>query len=580
MWLKELVFQGLFGVTRPARLTVDPGFCVVGLPEGADPVDFQTLLLSLLYPRLVPATDLLELGDGDGRRSRIGAVFSVPGVAGRVHKVYRTPDPESIVLQEVPEGGRGREIARGVDAVSKVLARVHGVPSSPDEFMLLHCAEFGDYLAGGVATGNPAVDDLITRYREAVQIERLENEIVDVESRLADLDRDLKKLGKRDKKVADLEARVAVIDKVLTDGGADLEIVRGYDAASKELEARLHGYQDQIVQARANQDAIRPRPIWKEYLLVAGAVIAIAATITSLATDIRPIALINLGAFTIAGWALLRRFGVLEQSTGYMTRVEQVYRHVEVAQEERGTLEREFKAALGRLELESALDLDHLEDEKDTLKVRLQSLAGKQDPEKTRRLLKDLGTEEAELTAEIDRLREERSHFGDYTVAPYELERQLEAAGISVAALRGDSEEDAKGLFARFAEYAAARRQLRDGRLTDKTAAMAGRFAKHLLGDGFAKVDLGETGTLRLGQREPEAVDAWLERGNNEVKLLSLAIVGALIATSPAALVGASRLIVLVHPYAGLKDGQRRRVQKLFDYLGKYMQVVVLDASA
>jgi hypothetical protein len=579
VWLKEVVFQGLFGVERPARLSVEAGFCSLALPQGADPYAFLTLLVSILYPNSVSASRIVELSDGDGRRARIGAVFTVPGVAGRVHKIYRRADPESIVIQEVPEGGRGREIARGVDAVAEVLARMHGLPADPEEFSLVHCADFGSFLPSSAAASADA-GDLVERYRDSVRIERLENEISELDSRLADVVRDLRKLGKRDKRLADVEERVAAIDKVLIDGGADLVTVRGYERASEELEGRIHGFQNQIVEARAQQDAIRPRPMYQEYALVAGATIALIATIASLVTDMRPIALVNLGAFTLAGWALLRRFGVQEEANGYMTRVEQVYRHVEGAQEERGALEREFRVALRRLDLEAAEDVADMEDEREQLQIRLTSLAGRQDPLETRTKLADLVREERELGEKLDALRSERSDLGDYTVSPFELERQLEAYGVSVADLRASDTVDARGLFAALAAVGTKRRQIRDGRLTEKTAAMFGRFGKHLLGQAFANVGMDSTGTLDVIGLDAASVDRWIDRGGSEVRLLAMAFNGALLATSPAALVGAARILVLSRPYAGLDDAQRRKTSKLFDYLGKYIQVLVLEAAA
>ena len=577
VWLREVVFQGLFGVDRPARLSVEAGFCSLGLPAGADPGAFQALLLSVLYPSTVSAEQVLELADGDGRRARIGAVFTVPGVAGRVHKVYRRADPESIVIQEVPDGGRGREIARGIDAVKEVLARVHGLPASPDEFRMVHCADFGGFLPGASPAAAGA-GDLVERYRDALRIETLESELSEVESRLADLERDLRKVGKRDKRMSDIEDRIAQIDKVLVQGGADLEIVRGYEGASKDLDGRVHDYQDQIVEARAQQDAIRPRPIWKEYALVGGAAVAMIATFASLVTDMRPLALINIGAFTVAGWALLRRFGVQEQANGYMTRVEQVYRHVEGAQEERGTLEREFRAALRRLDLDTADDIGQLEDERDQLEIKRTGLL-RSNPEKTKGQLEQLQTEERELLSRLGDLRAERSQFGDYTVSPFELERQLEAYGVSVASLRSAEASDPRGLFAALAEVAVQRRQLRDDRLTEKTRAMLGRFGQHLLGPSFADVGVTASGTVQVAGLDTASVDRWLDRGGAEVRMLALAFTGALLATSPAALVGASRLLLLTYPYAGLDDGQRRKVRKLFDYLGKYIQVLALEVN-
>ena len=579
VWLKEIVFQGLFGVERPARLPVDAGFTTLALPPGADPHDIQTLLLSLLYPRLVPSELIDELSDGDGRRARIGAVFAVPGVAGRVHKVYRRSDPESVVVQEVPDGGRGQEIARGVDAATAVLAQVHGVPPNPDDFLLLHCAEFEDYLPS-VSTGDPATDDLITRYREALEIERLEGEISEVTGRLGDLERDIKKLGKRDKRMAEVDGRLLEIARILDDGGADLETVRGFDAASKDLEGRVHDFQNQIAQARSQQDAIRPRPLWREYLLVGGVAVAVLATIASFLPELRPVALVNLGAFTVAGWALIRRFGVMEQSSGYMTRVEQVYRHVESAQEERGALEREFRAALLRLGLESADEVDHLGDERKELQARLGAMTGRLDAETTRAKLAEYSAEEHALRATLDGLQTQRAAHGRYTVAPFEMERQLEALGVAVAGLRlSEASSTAGALFAALAQLARTRRQLRDGHLTEKTAAMVGRFGKHLLGAGFAQIDLSDTGTLSFEGLDSESVQRWLERGGSDVRLVAMALAGSLIATSPAALVGASRLLLLSRPYSGLDDGQAKRVAKLFDYLGKYMQVLVLEAK-
>ena len=59
MWLREVVFQGVFGLERPAKVSVDPGFCGLVLPEGVGVQDFRTLIVSLLYPARVDGADEL-----------------------------------------------------------------------------------------------------------------------------------------------------------------------------------------------------------------------------------------------------------------------------------------------------------------------------------------------------------------------------------------------------------------------------------------------------------------------------------------------------------------------------------------
>ncbi len=441
MWLCEVVFQGIFGLDRPAKVRVDPGFCSLALPEGASAADFHTLILSLIYPQHVGASELRPLINHPSANVRLGLVVDPTGEGTRTYKVYRRLEDDSVALQDAQGADRGKEIARGHLEVGLALERRLNLPSFKN-FLLLNC-----WIPPKVAPPPPRatlpsrapspkssdIERLVEMLNIARRLETVDVELDNAQADLGEFKRKNKNLDKQIKRVETRQSRIHQIRQALSLNADERALLTGYKERQIAFDKRHQSLNAEIEATREQQGLARPVPLIKDYVLVACSALALILFITSAAIDVRPLALINILLLGAVAWTLSRRYERLEQAHVLNIRVEQILRHLESLQQERVDHERDYKRLLVRANLKDASEFESLQSELDELELGDDDI-----DEDLHRRVQLARAEEARLNSLIADLNARKDDIGEVNLPVYEIENQLTALGVDTYGLGAD----------------------------------------------------------------------------------------------------------------------------------------------
>jgi tetrahydromethanopterin S-methyltransferase subunit G len=595
MWLREVVLQGFFGVERPSRVTLDPGLCNLALPEGIEPASFREVLLALLFPNEI-SQDRLSPWVVPGVEPRLGAVISLQRAndpAPKSFKLSRKLDPESAALREAETN---RELVRGAEEVARYLQTNHGLPSLRD-FELLQLWDFAPFLKGteppplsqprpAAPSLSPEVARLAQEWRRATRVEELELELDSLRFDLKERRERTAKLGGLSKRKEELNQKIEVLEARLRFTDAEWALLREADKKVHALRQRAEELEGQVEQARAEQQALAPQPLGKEYGLWGGVVGSVLVFVVSAASGVRLLALLDIVLLGVSALAFIRRLERREQAHAQGIRAEQVYLHIEQTQKERADLERQSARLLGRAKVESVEHLHDLQREKDSLESDRDNLQSR-DERSNQGKLDEVQRELADLEARAKQLEAERDTLGRVTTPSYELEHMLHERGVDARTLPAEQAAPPKSrpsragrtpleLFRAVREAAVRAGLSKEGPLSEKTLELWQRFGKHALGERFAKVDLDEQGKL-CAEEGAEKLEQWAQRHPEQLQLLAALLCASFMATAPRHTSFGGRSLFLYLPYADAKALQR--FEKVSQYLAKYLQVVVLEAG-
>lgn len=599
MRLREVVFQGVFGLQRPARVRIDEGFCSLNLPSGASPEAFRDIILSLLYPREVSASTLRGMANDQSGEVRLGCVVEsdggLNGGPSGVYKVYRRLDAISVGVQSLSEADRGRELARGAEEVQRHLRDALSLPDYQD-FRLLNCWDRPTAAASRAKLASPAaarfkdspeLQRLIELYAIATGRETFELDIDTLEADLAEERRKHKRLTKLMSKVEGRRRRVAQLEETLGLSEQDKTFLRDYKKTDKDFQARLESLNTEVEASREREEEHNPVPLRRELPVMSGLGASALVLVISAVVGVRMLALLNIILMGVAAWAMLRRYDRLEAASVFNIRVEQIYRHIETTKQERADTTRRWKGLLTRTGLSDDDSIDELEEE-------LEELRAKQVKNKDDEVELRMGESQAMLDglqSKIAELEAARDAVGECHVPTYEIESQLERYDVDVATARALIEADASpqgheasveaprgplDIFKILQQRAESMAMFRSGSLRTRPRAAWKKMLTHVLGERWGEVNLIEGQGLVIGDSLPADVAQELSDNPAMLRIVSGLLSAAMLASLPED-EPRSRFLCLTSPYGQLDERQGRRLDKILEFLGNSAHVLVLE---
>jgi hypothetical protein len=496
-------------------------------------------LLATLFPDEFPEQRLGAWAGDQIASLRLGVSLQLPNE--QHFKLYRRVARDTVVLRHLDGPGRGQELARGAHKAAQDLRRRHHLPTLRD-FLMLHTWDFSDFLRGAVMPG-----------KEQVALE---------------------------------EARLGLPPE-------DLALVEDFDTRKASIEHRQEQLNTQIEEARQERRRHLPAPWFKNPRTLLGLSASVVCLVLS-ALIARPIALANLLFLGVAAWSVIRDLEKREAASVYEVRVEQIYLHLEQAGRDISELERHRGRILARVKEE---DLGALRDKLIELEDMRQEVARRALPDdKERRRTQKRHAEASaaleDLRGRLAELEARREPLGQIETASYELESMLYDQGVDVADLEQEApqpaaspavsrreagpERDPLDLLFAVTEAAARVGALHGGRLSPKAHELWRRFALHVLGQRFADFEMDAAGRLRVKGMDAQALEGWLAEHPDELPMLAATLAAALMATGAGQAGG--RFLCINRD--ALPARLHARLDKVFGYLGKYLQVVVLEPPA
>jgi hypothetical protein len=585
MWLREVVFQGVFGVTKAAKIRMDTGFCRLALPPGIDPRAFQTLILSLLFPATLPTDDLRPLLDGDDLR--IGLVIEVKARRQNTYKIFRRLDPSTIIVKDVTDPDAETVLAQGELEAEELLAQRLFLPPLPD-FALLHAWELRpEALQVASLASAPTQDAEIARllklHQASVELEDIQQRSDELRADVRDLERELGRYGSPVADQQALKAREADLSKAdLTED--ERAFLQKSDTLRAELAEKLTTLTLELDEGRGAAPPLAP--LWREALLWAPLLIALLLYVVSAVTGLRALALINILLLGVSASTLLRRFNRIEGAGQGDLRTGQIKRRCASIEEELATLDKRINALLLKSGARDLLQLRERLGDLERVRAEIaQVQADEPDPE----LKKHLDTLRAKLAkhqAELERLKNRQSAIDDPGMPSYELEQELLDRGFDRRSLKPNAPsnarpaEDPLAPFRAAAPMATTRGLFVMGRMIEKAAATFNKLATHLAGPTWEGVSLRPDGELVSPPTLEENLEERLRERPAEARLLLLALLSAIYAsTAENHPLAQCRLLLLASPTRELPEKSAGHLNKMLQSLAARANVVVLQAD-
>lgn len=532
MRIVELIFQDLFGCVSPVRLKLTGDVTSEELPLGITAINVQDLVISLLYTEQTPHSLRMDYAKGD-----VKVAMSLE-FRGKKHRIVRKGAVDSLRLQ-VDDAGAWKDLAAG-NKVEPFLKQNMGLPDF-ETFWCLNLWRYERSWAAFAAFDIDAVDarsrDLITRYQRAKQVEEAEDRIKFMESRIAELRRELGQGFALEDKLA--KAREMLKETDVTElSREDLDILRQKDRLLAE-------FQEQIDRLRREEEAERthvaeafPDSPFKSPIFVAGLVVGIASLVVGVVmmdTQWRAIALVDVLGFGACVWVLLAYFSALEKASVHQVRLESIKRRLNQVREEEVTLQERIKHVLIHARVQDVSDLDERIVRAEKLKAVIEKMDDqvhelRRDPQYQR------AREELDgLEAKFAEVQAQRRDLPTDMMSAYQLEADLESVGIDVKMLNSSQEASAEDgdPMSRLLDAARRTNQLEGGKLWDKTRKMWGKIAGHILGDRFKDVDVDTSGRLVIGTLGVEQVEMWARTRPSEQQVVWLSLALALQVNAP-----------------------------------------------
>lgn len=534
MRIEQLVFQGIFGLKSPARVSPEDDVSRVSLPDGVTPDDTHVLLYNLLYPdrRTPEHRDLLD----QAREPKL-AVFLRSG--GTRFRVARRRTQDSLRLQ-IDDGGNFKTVASGPKEVAEALQNRLGRPAA-EEFHILNLWQFETL----PDPARPELDmealdyeahELIEEYREALAIEDLEEEIAKVDAEVENLKAEwgqqfeaVEKLDKAQVKLEELEMSEVSAE--------DLEMVRSKDDRIQGYEEELERLHEDREREREAVERLEPAPPWKSVWLWLGALIGVGALASGIIFrhELRWLVLLDAFGFGMVVWVLLKYLTDLERTTIHKVRVDSIRRRISELRQEMVSFRERIDHLLVHANAEDELELL----ERSRRARRLREIVGELE-ERVGGLRGDEAFAEARKRYEsareqLEDLQEQRDELPPYGADPGHLEMELESMGIEPEAVLADEEDEqdegeASGPNGDEDPFELLRELaidldlwIGDG-LRDGPLGVWRKISRHLLGDAFDDVRLTPAGEIRFGDMTADQIGMWRRTRRSEVRAAASAL--------------------------------------------------------
>ncbi len=525
MRIVEIIFQDLFGCVSPVRLQLTGDVSSEELPPGVSAGNVQDLLISLFYNEKTPHSLRMAYAKGDPK------VALVMEFRGKKHRIVRRAAADSLRLQMEEQGG-WKELAAG-PRVEPFMRQNMALPDF-ETFWILNLwryeASAGAVAAFDIDSVDARTKDLILRYRHAREAERAEDEVKSMESRIAELRRELGQGFALEDKLVKGKELLKEID-VAELSRDDLELLKRKDQL-------LGDFRDQLDRLTGEEEAERnhisdtlPQRPFKSPIFLAGlavGLLGLGAGVAMQDTPWRALALLDLFGFGASVWILIQYFAGMERASVHQVRHESIKRRLNQVREEQVSLQGRLNHVLIHARVDDATDLDERVVKAEKLKLAIEKMEDhvnelRRDPA-YQRAREELDTLEEKLTQG----RRPSADGSAEVMSAYQLESDLESLGIDVKMLseepaHPDEETDP---LTRLWDTARNTQQWEADQLFDKTRKMWGKISGHVLGDRFKDVDLDPAGKLVISSLGPDQVEMWARTRPSEqhVVWLSLAL--------------------------------------------------------
>lgn len=569
--IQEVIFQGIFNTRSPVRLELTEPFVQLNLPSTVQAEHLKILLTSLFYPERLDNEQRRQVELGQD--VKIAVVFEA---AGHIWRILRREDDASLRLQ-LRDTSSYRDVAQGLDVPRALQEKLRFAPYPL--FSSLNLWRLDEALpAESERLSLTRLDEktrtIVTRYRDALEIEALEDQVRAMEELK---ERTRQRLGEGAKLEDNLERAQSKMREIEIAelSKEDLKLLN-------EREERLGGYAQQILRLEAEEEQEReelnvwlPDKPWKNQYFWVGVVLA-AVTIglsVVMKDTMRPLAAGNVIGLGMSAWVLLRYFSDMERASVHIVRLDSIKRRLTQVKEEQVA----FRERIGHLLVHAGVgnEAELLErfEKSSKLGEMIARMQEQLDKIRARPNYQQAKREIAEVERDLQDLRQRRASLGQSTFTAYQLERDLINLGVdpeqALGALNDDSpskEQPAyeRDLFTRLAELARRSGLLTaSGELDPRVKSMWAKICGHVMGPRFKAVDLSAQGQLQIAGLHGEQLEMWSRTRPRELRAVAMGLAIAMVINLPTKLIGPNT-VVLSDPAADLSS---EHAQKMIDVL-------------
>lgn len=611
MILRSVALKYVAGNERPTSFELSPGATFLRVePELVAALPY--VLLTLLYPDEVSSSDLARLA---GPRSESGwrAEFDVAGTQIRLSRGFSAG---SVLLEERRDDrAEWKRVAVGASDVRLQLADrlklpppsvFEGLhvwinvcaperaaaaaepepPTADDELQLVGTDDyFGDMLAGGpqvVALNDEDRARVGDEFRRARTAEFIADQTREMETRLEEA---IQRLGA----VVDETGDLARIQRALSDTPElrDLEPIEREALTNPEMkrdefERRITKLTEELASAGPAPTATPTVHLTRNALFMVGLGLTIGVTVASVAGGeaLRKLAFGNLVAMGILFAGYLRHLQLLETGAKTGRRSANIQRRLDTIERERREFERRLEALRDELGVSDIIAYDDSRARRAQLlekedEVRQQHLAAFESEEYRR-----MERRKERVEAQVRALRQAATRIGEPTVEAYELQTELERAGLDPTVALWKPDPDRKELdrnVKRLGQIASKYRLISESGLHPKTVKSWLKVASRILGRSVEGLGLTPEHVL-VDETGEDALPAMpLSEAIAVVEALRMSLHLTLVKASAPGIHGIS---LQAHPMRVPDPEIRARLRKMYNGLGEKLQVVCIDVDA
>lgn len=576
MRLLELIFQGIYGCVTPVRLDFSKPIASCELPGGLGPTCVHDVVFSLLYPGNLTHSMRVEYANSE---SRVAMTFDH---RGNHFRLVRKGARDSVAVQAKTESGGFKTLSAGAE-VGDFLRKNFGVPDF-EIMWSINCWRFEDSNVEATRFDpqmlSPEIRELVDQYKDASALEKAEDRVQGLETRIAKCRKELGQGAALEEKLEEARQRLSEIElsELKRD---DLEVLRSRDDRFSDFEDQLKRLEHEERIERDELREVMPVRWFMEPVFWAGLAISLVAIGVSFAyadSSLRAVALADILGFGMCAWVLINYFGGMERAAVHQVKLESIKRRINQVREEQVSLKERLNHLLVHAKVDDAQSLQ----ERIVKTEKLREIIKKME-EQVAELVRDpeylkSRDELEELEAELEEAQAAKAELAVSEMSAYQLEGDLAQLGVDPKEVleAADAEDDPRDAFERLLDAARLSGQYGEAELYGKTQKMWGRIAGHVIGDRFKSVTIRDENVWVSGL-DAEQVAMWRRTRPSEYFALLVAFALALqVNISQRSRRGYLNTVLAIDPALRLSSGQSARLHEVFESAAKKSPIVIL----